>query len=261
MITYFGFGSNMCLTSLRAKGVVPVWSQRAVLRGWQLAFDVEHFFRHEGGMGNIRPTGDPDDAVQGVVHRFEDAALAPLDKVEAYGIGYDRITVALEAPSGPVEALAYVGMPEFLNPACKPTRRYLNILARGAREAGLEPAYIAALEAREIQQMPDPPPFDPPGEAPAIAPEAVAAKPMWTAIAGSVFDMSACRPRHRILYDWFGGREVTLFHLHRLDTSDGAETLADVRDGRLTDWQRRYLNIYLHAFAEEYDYVGRYVFP
>ena len=72
--------------------------------------------------------------------------------------------------------------------------------------------------------------------------------------------MSRARPRHDILKSWFGGKDVTLFHLKRLDTSDGHESMEDVRAGRLTAAQRRYLNDYLHAFDEEYDYVGRFLY-
>jgi sulfite reductase (NADPH) flavoprotein alpha-component len=50
---YFGYGSNMNFNSLRAKGVEPRASERAVLRGWRPRFNVHHFFRHEGRVGNI----------------------------------------------------------------------------------------------------------------------------------------------------------------------------------------------------------------
>ena len=56
MFWYFGYGSNMEMTSLRAKGVQPRHSTRAVAAGWRLRFNVQHFFRHEGGVGNIEPT-------------------------------------------------------------------------------------------------------------------------------------------------------------------------------------------------------------
>ena len=68
MFQYFGFGSNMSLQSLRAKGIEPLASTRAVLQGWRLRFNVQHFFRHEGGVGNIEYTGHPDDRVMGVLH-------------------------------------------------------------------------------------------------------------------------------------------------------------------------------------------------
>jgi hypothetical protein len=91
MFLYFGYGSNINLVSLRAKGVDPVASERAILRGWRLRFNVQHWFRHEGGVGNIEPSPNPDDFVEGMVHTCYDEHLAPLDAVESYGLGYDRI--------------------------------------------------------------------------------------------------------------------------------------------------------------------------
>jgi sulfite reductase (NADPH) flavoprotein alpha-component len=118
MFRYFGFGSNMNITSLRAKGVEPLVSQRATLLGWRLRFNVQHFFRHEGGVGNIEPSDIPGDCVLGVLHECPDEALSHLDATEACGHGYDRVT-----------AFTYVGMPAFIDEACLPSRRYLNIFA------------------------------------------------------------------------------------------------------------------------------------
>ena len=258
MISYFGYGSNMDLTSMRAKGVAPVRSMRAKLRGWRLRFNVEHFFHHEGGMGNIEWTGDLADRAEGVLHVCDDLALVALDRVEAYGIGYDRIEVALETAEGLVQALAYVGLPAFIKDACLPTRRYINILVRGAAAAGVDTAYVAALAAVPVLPSPSRPEWRPPlYDAPVYTRDSLAQQPRVTALAGAVFDMSGCRPRHRTLWSWFGGRDVTLFHLRRLDTSDGTETMADVEAGHLSPSQRQYLTDYLHAFAEEYVYVGR----
>ncbi|MXN65809.1 gamma-glutamylcyclotransferase [Stappia sp. GBMRC 2046] len=257
MIPYFGYGSNMDLVSMRAKGVEPLRSQRASLRGWRLHFNVEHFFPHEGGMGNIVATGNPSDRVEGVLHLCRQSDLRALDKVEAYGIGYDRKEVLVETADGRAEALAYVGLPDSINDGCLPTRRYLNILMRGAKAAGVDSEYLENLAGLEVLPPPGLPMWRPPRQgAPNFSEKDLASRPKMTALAGAVFDMSSCRPRHRILWDWFGGRDVTLFHLRRLDTSDGSETLDDVAAGRLTQWQRQYLTDYLHAFSQEYEYVG-----
>ena len=139
MFYYFGFGSNMSMLSLRAKGVEPRASTKAVLRGWRLRFNVQHFFRHEGGVGNIENTGHPDDRVLGVLHECPDEALSLLDQAEAYGHGYNRIEIEVE-PDNPsaamapkVSALTYVGMPQFIDNDCRPSRRYLNIVLEGGR--------------------------------------------------------------------------------------------------------------------------------
>jgi len=79
---------------------------------------------------------------------------------------------------------------------------------------------------------------------------------MMTVLAGHVFDMTNARDQHSIAQEWFGGKDVTVFHLKRNDSSDGEETLEDVLHGRLSPQQASYLNSYLHAFAEEYQHVG-----
>ena len=258
---YFGYGSNMSLTSLRAKGVVPITSRRATLRGYELRFNVHHWFRHEGGVGNIWPSTRPGAVVLGVVHECSHDALDRLDAVESYGVGYDRITVPLETAEGPVEAVTYVGIPNYLDDRCRPTRRYLNILLKGAVAAGLDHDYIEALRQHPLHPEEDLPEFAHPAGSDAVyTQETLAANPHLTAVAGAVFDMSGARPKHDCLKALLGGKDTTLFHLKRLDTSDGAETLHDVRENRLNAAQRRYLNAYLHGYAEEYRYVGRYSF-
>lgn len=259
VFTYFGYGSNIDLTSLRAKGVQPRSSRRAVLPGWRLRFNVHHFFRHEGGMGNIEPASTAGDSVAGVVHECEDEHLALLDAAEAYGHGYDRIEVTVQTEAGSVQAIAYVGIPSFLDERCRPTQRYLNILINGACNAGLDPKYVEGLRQHPVHQKKAYPPFVPPaGEFPRFDADSLAAHPHCTALAGSVFDMSAARWQHDFLKGFFGGKDMTLFHLKRLDTSGGTETFDDIKHGRLTAHQRQYLVEYLHEYNAEYAYVGHF---
>lgn len=259
MVRYFAYGSNMNLVSLRAKGVEPRASARATLRGWRIAFDVPHWFEHEGGVGNIHPAQGGGHEVQGVVHECEETDLALLDAVESAGDGYCRADVEVGTADGTVRAMAYVGMPGYLDAACLPTRRYLNILVAGATRAGLEAPYVAMLRSHPTHVEKDYPPFEPPaGDSPVFDRASLASRPEYTALAGAVFDMSACRASLDRVKPLFGGKDTTLFHLKRLDSSDGRETLDDVRLGRLSDAGRRYLNAYLHAYAAEYRYVGRF---
>lgn len=259
MFRYFGFGSNMNITSLRAKGVEPLASRRAVLLGWRLRFNVQHFFRHEGGVGNIERTESHGDRVLGVLYDCPDEALAPLDATEAYGHGYDRITVEVEVDGEQVPALTYVGMPEFIDEDCLPSRRYLNIVIEGARSAGIAPDYVQDLMAQPVHRPDGYPPFTPPpGDYPVFDAASLARHPLYTALYGVVFDMSQARPLHEYLKSFFGGRDMTLFHLKRLDSSDGNESMEDIRHGRLNEAQLRYLNGYLNEYAREYRYVGRF---
>jgi AIG2 family protein len=261
MFWSFGYGSNTNLASLRAKGVVPRMSERAVLRGWRLRFNVRHFFRHEGGVANIEPTGDVSDTVWGVVHLCADEDLALLDAAEAYGHGYDRVDVPVLTDSGERHALAYVGMPSFLDEDCRPTQRYLNILVNGAVAAAVDPAYIDALRRHPVHEKRLVPPFTPPlGDYRTFISDTLILNPQLTALAGHVFDMSGARSQHSFLRGLFGGRDMTLFHLGRLDDSDAAPTLDDIKHDRLTPRQREYLNEYLHAYNAEYAYAGHYLY-
>ena len=256
---YFGYGSNMDLTSIRAKGVEPLTSERAVLPGWELLFNVAHYFRHEGGVGNIQQNNHPGAQVQGVVHLCEDEALPRLDAVEAYGIGYDRVTVQVETNREQIDALVYVGMPGFIDNTCLPTQRYMNILIKGAGNAGLSDNYIQMLKNFPTHVKKAYPPFVPPEKTTRVFNEnSLKDYPDYTAIAGLVFDMNGARWQHEHLKDLFGGRDMTLWHLKRLDSSDGSETMDDLRRDRLQDGQRRYLNEYLHEYNSEYTCVGRF---
>ena len=259
MFRYFGFGSNLNITSLLAKGVKPLSSRRATLNGWQLCFNVQHFFRHEGGVGNIERSETPGARVLGVLYDCPDDVLASLDAMEACGHGYDRITIEVEAEGEMISAFTYVGMPEFIDNDCLPSRRYLNIVVNGARQAGLDSDYVNKLMKQSIHQPDDYPPFTPPlGDYPVFDEASLAQHSMYTALYGFVFDMSEARPLHNYLKRFFSGCDMTLFHLKRLDSSDGKESMDHVRNGDLNKSQRRYLNAYLNEYAREYRYVGRF---
>lgn len=259
MFRYFGFGSNMNMISLRAKGVEPLTARRAVLYGWRLRFNVQHFFRHEGGVGNIEPSDDPDAKVLGVLFDCPDEALAPLDAAEACGHGYKRIRVDVETEGETCTALTYVGMPEFIDDSRLPTRRYLNILIDGARRIELDSDYVRGLETHPIHVPDNYPAFAPPqGNYPVFNAASLAQQPLYTALYGAVFDMSDARPLHEYLKQFFGGRDMTLFHIKRLDSSNGYESMDDIRHHRLNDAQRDYLNSYLNEYAKEYRYVGAF---
>lgn len=259
MFRYFGFGSNMNMTSLRAKGVEPLAARCAILHGWRLRFNVQHFFRHEGGVGNVERSENPDDRVLGVLYDCPDEALAPLDAMEACGHGYDRITVEVEVGSERVSAFTYIGMPQFINDDCLPSKRYLNLLIDGARAAELDVNYVQELEKQPVHQAEDYPSFTPPlGDYPIFDSDSLAQQPLYTVLYGAVFDMSQARPLHDYLKCFFGGRDMTLFHLKRLDSSKGNESMDDIIYGRLSESQRSYLNSYLNEYAREYRYVGRF---
>lgn len=251
----------MNLISLRAKGVDPVHSQKAILRGWKLIFNVQHWFQHEGGMGNMVRSANESDIIEGVVHLCHDDQLASMDAMESYGLAYDRIEVPLETASGRVMAFAYIGMPGYLDNSCLPTRRYLNILLKGATAAGLSENYLKNLSSHSLLPEIVYPVFEaPPGTYPIYTSETLAQHKHLTALLGAVFDMSNSRAKLKIIEGLFGGKDMTLFHLKRHDTSTGTETLEDVKSGRISQSAQRYLNAYLNEYSKEFSYAGRYLF-
>ncbi|MDO8965214.1 gamma-glutamylcyclotransferase family protein [Algoriphagus sp.] len=261
MFYYFGYGSNMNLISLRAKGVDPIHSQKAILRGWKLTFNVQHWFRHEGGMGNIARSSNEDDLVEGVVHLCHDDQLASMDAMESFGVAYDRVEVQLETASGIVKAFAYIGMPDYLDNSCLPTRRYLNILLKGARAAELSESYIYNLSSHSLLPEIVYPVFEAPaGNFPIYTSETLAQYKHLTALLGAVFDMSKARPKLKVIEGLFGGKDMTLFHLKRHDTSTGTETLEEVKLGRISKPVQHYLNAYLNEYNKEFNYAGRYLY-
>jgi sulfite reductase alpha subunit-like flavoprotein/predicted heme/steroid binding protein len=255
MFYYFGYGSNMNPLSLRAKGVNPLSAEPAILTGWQLKFNVPDFFLIEGGTGNIVPS--PGDEVHGMLYSCGEESAEILDRLEAVGVNYGRIKIAVTSYSGQaVSAHAYVGLPDKVAPGYQPSRRYLNILVRGAEISGISPAYVTRLKALEVKSEPVFRPFRLGDAMRAKVYTSKALTPNLTAIAGAVFDLSEARPDHSYLQAFLAGKDMTLFFLQRMDTSDGREEWNDLLEGRLSVAQKRYLTQYLHEFDREYRLVG-----
>lgn len=258
MFYYFGYGSNLSVISLKAKGVDPLSSEPARLEGWKLVFNIPDFFQIEGGTGNIVPGADTD-VVHGALHGCRAGDVHKLDQLEAVGVTYRRVETTVTAYSGRrVRAYVYVGLADILDDACLPSQRYRNILVQGATDMRLDPRYIAELRAMPTHPTPAFPAFACPGDVQRTFTLAeVAREPHLTALGGFVFDMSNARPRHAYLRTLLGGKDATLLFMRRMDTSDGSETVESVTRGAFNDAQRSFLNGYLHEFAREYRVVGR----
>ena len=257
MIYYFGYGSNMNMVSLKAKGVEPVFSEPAILRDWQLMFNVCDFFRIEGGTGNIGRVAGKE--VHGVLHQCHDDSLRRLDELEAYGISYERVEVEVTGYGGQkYKAFAYTGLAEKLKSGLQPSHRYLNIMIEGAKTMELDDAYVNKLKRTEVRPAPSYGPFVFPEDNLKIFTAAELAQlPHHTALAGAVFDMQNAREEHTYLKKFFSGKDMTIFFLKRMDISSGEETLEHVTEVGLTNLQKRYLNAYLHEFKREYKLHGR----
>lgn len=259
MFFYFGYGSNINLVSLKAKGVIPFASEKAILNGWRLKFNVQHWFQHEGGMANIERSSDPADFVEGMVHTCPDESLELLDAVESYRIGYDRIIVEVPTALGMIEAQTYIGLPAYLDDNCLPTKRYLNIILKGAEAAGFSQPNLDKLRSLPVFPEKKYPLFKPPaGNWPHFNSHSISLHDTYTALGGHVFDMHQAREKLQDIIGLLSRKDTTLFFVKRHDTSTGNETIDDIIRGNISQGAKEYINTYLNEFAREYIYAGRF---
>lgn len=149
-VWYFAFGANMSTQVItRRRGVYPLTSEAARLDGYRLTFSEPGIPLVEPGFANIEP--DDDAVVYGVLHYITQGDLAALDQVE--GADYSHVEVDVVGDrSGRVRAHAY----RNLHPgkSHRPSRRYLELLRRGAREHGLPASYLAQLDTHPSVYIP-----------------------------------------------------------------------------------------------------------
>ncbi|MFK7826158.1 MAG: gamma-glutamylcyclotransferase family protein, partial [Oligoflexales bacterium] len=146
MFYYFGYGSNISLKSLKAKGVDPISFEPAFLEDWELCFDLPNFFHIEGGTGNIRPAKGR--VVHGVLYECLDAQLYIIDKLEAKKKKKKKKKKKVKTYlKRSALALVYIGIEGRRKEGQQPSQRYKNILVHGANEMNLSKDYIQELEA------------------------------------------------------------------------------------------------------------------
>jgi sulfite reductase (NADPH) flavoprotein alpha-component len=239
--------------------VEPGSTEPAILSDWRLVFNITHPFAFEGSVANVMP--ETVSVVHGALHACADEVLHHLDSFEGFGVYYERVQLEVRTYAGELHpAYVYVGLPTILKPEGRPSLRYRNILVDGGRDVGLVDDYLDRLMSIPIHPVPGHPPFTPPrGNSERITLQELAARPLHTAFAGYVFDMSEAGPQHQTLTAHLEGHDVTLFFLQRMDSSIGDEVMNDIDLNHLTEAQQRYLNDYLHEFCIEYKYVGRLV--
>lgn len=149
-VLYFAFGANTCSDVLvRRRGIVPVASEPAELADHRLAFVQRGVPLFEPAFASVLPS--PGSRVHGVLHELRARDMARLDRMESGG--YAR----LERPvighrRGAVSAQLYVTRSPKHGLA--PSRRYRDLIVRGAREHGLPASWIDELHAIRCAHVP-----------------------------------------------------------------------------------------------------------
>lgn len=143
----FAYGSNMLMRRLceRAPSARPVDVAR--LPGYALRW---HKVGQDGsGKCDIVPVEVPGAKVLGVVYEILMCEKGALDAAEGLGKGYDEKQVRVDTAAGELQAQLYVAT--TVDSAAIPYDWYKALVVAGAKEHGLEAAYVSQLEATVAQ--------------------------------------------------------------------------------------------------------------
>ncbi|EDM77125.1 hypothetical protein PPSIR1_30621 [Plesiocystis pacifica SIR-1] len=143
----FGYASNISLDNLRTKKqLAPTRHLVGRVRGWALTFDLPGIPHVDPAFACVRE--DPSAVLHGAAFEVSAAEAEGLDRQEG---GYDVAPVRFESYTGErFEGVGlYVPKPGRARPGHGglPSKRYLRLIQRGAREAGLDPEHVARLDA------------------------------------------------------------------------------------------------------------------
>jgi gamma-glutamylcyclotransferase (GGCT)/AIG2-like uncharacterized protein YtfP len=140
---YFSYGSFLDSETLRRHCPGATFVDRAVLPNFEVQFNFMSR-TYGGGVTGVEPS--PGRLARGVLYEVPEEEMAHLDIVEAVSEGlYYRQTVLVVDESGRIREAETYRTTRPRGPF-KPTRRYLGLMVKGAREHGLDPDYIRELE-------------------------------------------------------------------------------------------------------------------
>ena len=151
---YFAYGSNLHSQRLleRTPSAQPVTVAR--LSGYQLRFHKRSNLDGSGKCDAWR-TDRAKDFVLGFVWDLPPEEKTILDRIEDVGFGYRVEGVEVEASQGPLNAFTYCAEASHIEPGLRPFHWYKNYVVQGAREHGLDPAYIEQIEQVVADRDPD----------------------------------------------------------------------------------------------------------
>ena len=141
---YFGYGSNMSTQYLiKRRKIIPASSMVGVLKGYQLIMNMGGPNFLEPSFANIRKFEGSN--VEGVVHEIEKKDLQKIVNTE--GEDYELIKLLIDV-SGKKKTAYTLIYKTFETKDIPPSKRYLKILIRAAKENKLSSTYINSLEGR-----------------------------------------------------------------------------------------------------------------
>ena len=143
-ILYFGYGSNMSTQYLiKRRKIIPHESKVGVLKDYQLIMNMGGPNFLEPSFANIRKFEGSN--VEGVVHEIDKKDLQKIVNTE--GDDYDLIKLSIDVSGKKKTAYTLIYKTNETKDI-PPSKRYLKILIRAAKENKLSSIYIKSLEAR-----------------------------------------------------------------------------------------------------------------
>ena len=123
-----------------------VYMGKAILPNWEVQFNFLSR-TYNGGVTGIEPAIAK--LVRGVLYEVSNEELLHLDTIEGIPEGiYYRQTIYVVDESGKMVKVATYRTTNPKGPF-KPTKKYVGLMIKGAKEHGLDPSYIKELESIE----------------------------------------------------------------------------------------------------------------
>jgi len=141
-ITYFAYGANLDFRRFRRRCPGATVLGRARLPDHRLAF-TRYSRAEKGGVADI--VAEPGAAVWGVLYEIVASSFAALDEYEGAPRAYRReVMHVVDGDGVECEAVVYIANKtgDFA-----PSRQYLALITRGAREHGLPEDYVQEIES------------------------------------------------------------------------------------------------------------------
>ena len=142
-VTYFAYGSNLCLPRLanRVPGVKALGP--ASLHGYELRWHKRSVDR--SGKCSIVASASAAAVVHGALFTIPKAEKHLLDRAEGMGDGYAEITVGVQSSKGTVSAQTYVAAPTHIDNSLRPYAWYRDLVVSGAESHDLPAEYVELL--------------------------------------------------------------------------------------------------------------------
>ncbi len=138
---YFAYASNMSSEELGAWCPGAEFIAVAKLPEHRLDF-TRYSEKRQGGVADVVPSGGSE--VWGALYELPDEELPTLDRKESAPTAYRHEYVDVVTQSGErVRAMTYMVIDKV--PTEAPSRDYMDLILRGARERGLPSDYVSAL--------------------------------------------------------------------------------------------------------------------